>query len=143
MRTWIRRYFGITDLETHMATWLDTLHALAAQTTAASAAQVVSFTNLQNGLNRQEQQIAELRAQLRNATEVTPEMQAKVDEISLTLADMKSAADTADNGYEPAPVEPEQPPVEPVEDDSDPEQPVENPDVPAEPTEPATETGRR
>jgi uncharacterized phage infection (PIP) family protein YhgE len=116
MRTWLRRYLGLDTLEETMATWTDVLNQLVAQTTAASAAQATSFSNLQAAINRQGTEIAELRDLLANGGEVTGEMQAKVDAIAQSLIDMRTAADTADNGFEPAPDDED--PTGPVEDDT-------------------------
>jgi len=128
----LRTYLGIAglhhhidELESNMADWNTVLNGLVEQTTATSAAQATSFSNLQNGLNAQGDQIRELRQLLDDAIAnqgtVTPEMQAKVDEISQSLTTMKDAADSADNGFEPVePVEPEQPTVPVTPDDTTP-----------------------
>lgn len=153
LRNAIRRYLGtkqalnhISDLEERMATWLTVMNGLVEQSTAASAAQQTSFANLHNGQVRQEQQIAEFKQMLADALakngEVTPEMQAKVDEISQTLTDMKNAADTADDGFEP--VEEPTDEVPPVEQPTEEQPPVVTEPVEGEPTVPSEgETRRR
>jgi regulator of replication initiation timing len=137
-RTRVRRYLGtdvIPRLEALMANEILTLlNGLVNQTTEASAAQQASFLNLHNGLTRQEQAIRELTAQLAAAVEgngkVTPEMQEVATRLSESLADIKKAAQTADDGFEPVeePTEPTDPGTEVP--------PVDVPpvDVPVEPT---------
>jgi uncharacterized phage infection (PIP) family protein YhgE len=137
LRTRLRAYLG-TDLlpllESQMTTMLELLTGLTNQTAEASAAQQASFLNLHNGMNRLAQQVTDLRQQLADAAansgQVTEEMQVKANEISESLADMKKAADTADNGFEPV--------EEPVITDPGTEVPA-NPEVPVE-TTPAEET---
>lgn len=94
--------------EATMTTMLDLLNGLVSKTTEASAAQQASFLNIHNALNRQGEQITDLQRQLREALEnqgeVTPEMQAKADEIAQSLADIKRGAETADDGFEPVEV---------------------------------------
>jgi hypothetical protein len=110
----LRRFLGTADLltalhrmENTMATWQTVLNGLVEQTTAASAAQATSFHNLQGAIDRQGDQIDELKALLADGGEVTPEMQAKADEISQALTDMKAAADAADDGFEPVVEQPQ------------------------------------
>lgn len=116
LRTWIRRYLGTTTLEETMATVLDALQQLAAQQQAASAAQLTSFTNLQGAVQRLETAVRD--------GEVSPEIQAALGDLKAGFDTMLTAAQTADDGYEPTP-EPEQPaePVDetpaPVEGDTD------------------------
>lgn len=121
----------LTRMENSMTSWTTVLNGLVEQTTAASAAQATSFSNLQGAITRQTTAIGDLQRQLETAIangDTVPEgMQAKVAEISAALDDMKKAADTADNGFEPVDEEPAEPET-PVE-----ETPA-NPDVPAEPT---------
>jgi ABC-type transporter Mla subunit MlaD len=118
IRTGVRSYLGtdaLPRLESTMSDWLTVLNGLVTQTSEASAAQQASFLNLHNGINRLDGQIADLQQQLAdalaNSGTVTPEMQALADQISTSLDDMKTAADTADDGFEPvaAPVEPTTP----------------------------------
>lgn len=130
LRSGLRRYLGIEHIHEHlqrmentMANWQNVLNGIVEQTTAASAAQATSFHNLQSAIDRQTGQLADLAQQLADAVanngEVTPEMQAKVDQITQSLTDMKDAADAADNGFEPVeePTEPTQPEGQPVEGD--------------------------
>ncbi len=88
-----------------MSEILTMLHGLVAQTTEASAAQQASFVNLHNGLTRQEQAIRDLTAKLAEAVEsngkVTPEMQEIATRLQESLTDIKKAAETADDGFEP------------------------------------------
>lgn len=133
-RARLRRYLGTDTLprmERTMANWLTVLNGLVEQTTAASAAQAASFSNLQGAINRQSTAIADLQKQLAdavaNGADVPADMQAKVTEISQALDDMKKAADTADNGFEPV-------------EDEEPETPEGEPTAPPitdEPVEPA------
>ncbi len=113
----------LDTLELAMADFLTLLNGLAAQSSEASAAQQASFLNIHNALNRQGQQIADLQQQLADAISaqgrVTPEMQAKADQIAESLADIRRGAETADDGFEPVeepatevPAEPEVPAVE-------------------------------
>ncbi|WP_250029775.1 hypothetical protein [Paractinoplanes maris] len=148
LRSRIRAYLGTDTLprmEQAMATWTTVLNGLVEQTTAASAAQATSFTNLQNAITRQTTAIGDLQSQLETAVangDSVPEgMQAKVVEISQALDDMKKAADTADNGFEPVEETPAEEPVEvPGGDTSPVDQPVEpGTDVP--PAEETTEQG--
>jgi hypothetical protein len=149
LRDAVRHYLGTAHIDTipdhlhrmenTMAQWIDVLNGLVAQTEAASAAQATSFSNLQGAINRQTADIAELRRLLddaaQNAGEVTPEMQAKVTAIATALDDMKKAADTADNGFEPVET-PEEPPSAPVDTPELPgDVPVDGPVV-----EPGTDT---
>lgn len=115
IRDSVRDYLGtdaLPRMESTMSDWLTVLNGLVTQTSEASAAQQASFLNLHNGINRLDSQIADLRQQLADALAnqgtVTPEMQALADQISTSLGDMKTAADTADDGFEPvaAPTEP-------------------------------------
>nr|WP_221374382.1 hypothetical protein [Actinoplanes polyasparticus] len=104
LRDRIRAYLNtdrLPRMEQNMADWLTTLNGLVQQTTAASAAQATSFSNLQGAIGRQTADIAELRRLLEQAGEVTPEMQALAAQIGQSLDDMKKAAETADNGFEP------------------------------------------
>lgn len=112
----------LTRLETTMANVLETLQALAAQQTEASAAQQSAFSNLQGAINR-------LEAAVRDG-EVSPEVQAAVNELSAGFTAMRDAATTADDGYEPAPT-----PETPAEPGAEPATPV---DTGAEPGEPTT-----
>lgn len=88
----------LTRLETTMATVVDALRGLAAQQTEASAAQQASFTNLQGAIGRLEQAVRD--------GEVSPEVQAAVDELTAGFEAMTTAATAADDGYEPTPTEP-------------------------------------
>lgn len=88
----------LNRLETAMATVIDALQALAAQQTEASAAQQSAFSNLQGALTRLEEAV-------RNG-EVSPEIQAAVDELTAGFTAMRDAANAADDGYEPAPTDP-------------------------------------
>ncbi len=159
LRCAVRRYLGtdhtpaihrrLDALEAKMADFLTLLNGLAAQSEEATAAQQASFLNIHNALNRQGQQIADLQQQLADAVaaqgRVTPEMQAKADEIAQSLADIKKGAETADDGFEPAeePVEPV-PPAEPVPDVPGDETPTQEvPAAPAESETPADSAGRR
>lgn len=108
LRTRIRAYLGtdtLTRMEQTMSDWLTVLNGLVNQTTEASAAQRASFLNLHNGINSLGGQISDLQQQLAdalaNSGTVTPQMQALADQISTSLTDMKAAADTADDGFEP------------------------------------------
>jgi hypothetical protein len=148
LRTRLRAYFGtdrIPHLENLMANEILTLlHGLVSQSTEATAAQQASFLNLHNGLNRQEQAIRDLTAQLAAAVEgngkVTPEMQELATRLSTSLDDIKKAAQTADDGFEPveepapgtdAPANPEVPAEVPAD---------ETPTVPVE-GQPVTDEG--
>ncbi|WP_213004864.1 hypothetical protein [Paractinoplanes toevensis] len=121
----IRRYLGthlLPHLEDHMTTFVTLLNGLAAQQQEASAAQQASFVNLHNAIGRLDQSVRDLEQAVANG-DASPEVEAKAAEISQALADMKSAADTADNGFEPV----EEPPAE-------------EPAQPEAPVEPGTET---
>jgi soluble cytochrome b562 len=112
MRTWIRRYLGITNLEETMAKVIDLLNGLVAQQTAASAAQAASFSNLQAAITRLETAVA-------NSKEADPEVEAAVQALTDGFNTLQQAANDADNGFEPAepeqPVEPGDEPAVPVE----------------------------
>jgi 3-oxoacyl-(acyl-carrier-protein) synthase len=96
----------LTRMEHTMAKVIDLLNGLVAQETAASAAQATSFHNLQSAIDNLQQAVRD--------GEVSPEIQAAVDQLSAGFTSLQQAADDADTGFEPA---------EPS-----------NPDVPAEPT---------
>jgi hypothetical protein len=83
----------IQNLEETMATVVEALNALAAQQAEVSAAQATSFTNLQAAIERLETAVAN--------GEVSPEIQAAVDQLTAGFTAMKDAADTADDGTEP------------------------------------------
>lgn len=136
-RNVLRRYLGtdtLPRLENTMGDILTLLNGLVTQTTEATAAQQASFLNLHNGLNRQEQAIRDLTARLDEAVanngQVTPEMQELANRIQAGLTDIKTAADTADNGFEPVEVPTEDPTV-----------PVEQPETPVEETPGEGDTG--
>jgi hypothetical protein len=149
LRDAVRHYLGTAHIDTipdrlhrmeqTMATWTTVLNGLVEQTTAASAAQATSFSNLQGAINRQTEAIADLQRQLAEAGEVTPEMQARVAEISAALDDMKKAADTADNGFEPVDEAPEQPSETPDNEVPVEEQPT-TPGVEVPPTDQPADT---
>ncbi len=92
MRTWLRTYLGITHLEEHMATILEALKSIGEQQQALSAAQLASFTNLQTAIQRLEAAVRE--------GQVSPEVQAAVDQINESFRTMQAAASSADDGYE-------------------------------------------
>jgi hypothetical protein len=94
----------LTRMEIDMAKIIDSLRALAEQTNQVSAAQATSFSNLQNAVARLEQAVRD--------GEVSPEVQAAVDELSASLTRLGDDARRADDGFEPAPVEPTPAPVE-------------------------------
>lgn len=132
LRDRIRAYLGVDALqrieETMATEFLTMLQGIAAQTSELTATQQASFVNIHNAINRQTQQITDLRQQLTDALQnqgkVTPEMQAKADEIAQSLADLKKGAETADDGFEPV-----EEPTEPAPGD-------ETPTVPTESTDP-------
>jgi hypothetical protein len=142
IRACIRRYLGTDHLEEHVTSMLELLNGLVAKTTEASAAQQASFLNLHNGMNRLTQQVTDLRAQLAAGGEVTEDMQVLANSITESLSDMRKAADTADDGFEPI----EEPVVvEPGVEPANPEVPAEvpadeTPTVPAE-GQPVTDEG--
>jgi type VI protein secretion system component VasK len=87
--------------ENTMATVIEALEALTAQQAETSAAQSTSFANLQAAVERLESAVAN--------GEVSPEIQAAVDQLSAGFTAMKEQADAADDGTEPTPpAEPEQ-----------------------------------
>jgi len=92
----------LTRMETEMATVIESLRLLAEQTNAVSAAQATSFSNLQNAVSRLEQAVRD--------GEVSPEIQAAVDELSASLTRLGDDARRADDGFEP------QEPAEPTPD---------------------------
>jgi hypothetical protein len=116
----VRRWLGTDTLqriEELMATEVLTLlQGLVSQTTEASAAQQASFVNIHNALNRQDTAIRDLTTRLNEAIEsngrVTPEMQEAASQVSAALADLKKAAETADDGFEPAEEPTEEQPVD-------------------------------
>lgn len=135
MRAWLRNLLGTAEIitviqqlndrmESDMATVIDALRALAEQTNAVSAAQATSFSNLQGAISK-------LQEAIRNG-EVSPEVQAAVDEVTASLTRLGDDARRADDGFEPA-VEPQPEPVPPVEGGTEPAVP-QVPDEP-QPTE--------
>ncbi len=156
----VRRWLGtdqiasLTDRfnaqEATMTTMLELLTGLVTKTTEASAAQQASFLNLHNAVDKLTANVARLEQLVANG-DATEEMQTLATEIRTNLDDMKKAADTADDGFEPVetPTEPTEPgtptepatPVEPTPDvPGDPQVPG---DTPAEGETPADNTGRR
>lgn len=129
MRAWLRDLLGTAEIlsaiqqhrqrqEQTMATILDALNALAEQTNAVSAAQATSFSNLQNAVARLEKAVRD--------GEVSPEIQAAVDELSASLTRLGDDARRADDGHEPQPETPTDPEV----------QAESTPEPPADATEP-------
>lgn len=105
---------GIQRIEALMATEILTLlQGLAAQTTELTATQQASFVNIHNAINRQSEAITDLTRRLEDALanngKVTPEMQEAANKVSTALADLKKAAETADDGFEPAEAPTEEP----------------------------------
>lgn len=130
LRDRIRRYLGTDNprMENTMATMLELLTGLTAKTTEASAAQQASFLNLHNAVDKLTTNVARLEQLVRDG-EASEELQTLATQISENLGDMKKAADTADDGFEPV----EAPPVETPGGDVPPaDQPVED-GTPVEP----------
>lgn len=106
LRTRLRAYLGtdrIPLLESSLMAneILTLLNGLLNQSKEASAAQQASFLNLHNAVGRLDSQVADLRNQLANSGTVTEEMQTLANDITTSLGDMKKAAETADDGFEP------------------------------------------
>ncbi|WP_433731036.1 hypothetical protein ACQP2Y_21655 [Actinoplanes sp. CA-051413] len=115
-----------------MTTMLELLNGLVAKTTEASAAQQASFLNLHNAVGKLQANVARLEQLVRDG-EVSEELQTLVTQVASNVEDMRKAADTADDGFEPV----EEPVA--VEPGAEPA----NPEVPAEPVPggvPADET---
>ena len=105
-RDFLRRHLGldaIPRMEHHMASIIESLRELAAQQTEASAAQQASFSNLQGAIQRLEQAVRD--------GQVSPEVEQAVADLKAGFDTMREAANRADDGYEPAPVEPTEPQV--------------------------------
>jgi multidrug efflux pump subunit AcrA (membrane-fusion protein) len=85
----IRAQLGLDRMEHVMASVADALTRLAEQQKAASAAQLVSFQNLQSAVD-----------QLRRSTELSEEDQKAVDRLSQGFDDMIRDAQAADDGVE-------------------------------------------
>ncbi len=127
-RTRLRRVLGTDQLpalyrryqalEAHMSTVLESLQALAAQQTEASAAQQASFSNLHGAIQRLETAVRE--------GQVSPEIEQAVADLKTGFDTMRDAANSADDGYEPAPAEPSTPEVPQTPGDDTPTVPVEN-----------------
>lgn len=81
-------------LERYMATITEALDALAAQVGAASDAQRAAFSNLQTA-------VEELRR-----GDLSPEQEAQVGAIEQSLEQIRSEAEAADDGVQPAPEAP-------------------------------------
>lgn len=120
LRDHIRRYLGtqtipnhLADLEERMTTMLELLNGLVTKTTEASAAQQASFLNLHNAVGKLTTNVARLEQLVRDG-ETSEELQAVAAQIRTNLDDMKRAADTADDGFEPveAPTDPGAPVAE-------------------------------
>jgi seryl-tRNA(Sec) selenium transferase len=97
----VRRYLGtdhLIALESDMATVLEALQGLAAQQQELSAAQATSFSNLQAAVDRLEAAVA--------SGDVSPEIASAVKDLSDGFDAMRSAAEAADDGVEPAPPAP-------------------------------------
>ncbi|GAB7053115.1 hypothetical protein [Catenuloplanes indicus] len=135
MRAWLRDLLGTAEIlsaiqqhrqrqEITMASVIDALRALAEQTNDVSAAQATSFTNLQNAVARLEQAVRD--------GEVSPEIQAAVDELSASLTRLGDDARRADDGFEPQPETPADPeqPAEPLPADGETPADVTEPTVP-------------
>jgi hypothetical protein len=149
-RTRLRAYLG-TDLlpvlESRMTTMLELLTGLVAKTTEASAAQQASFLNLHNAMNKLTTNVARLEQLVREG-EVSEELQTLVTQVSSNVEDMRKAADTADDGFEPVQDTPvvtdpgtEAPPADVPAEPAPGEGPVdETPTVPVE-GQPVTDEG--
>jgi hypothetical protein len=128
LRTKVRAYLGTDTLprmESQMTTFLTLLTGLAEQQSAASAAQQASFLNLHNALGKLEQSVRDLQQAVTDG-QASDEVAAVAAQISENLTAMKTAADTADDGFEPV-VEPTDPgtPTEPTPGEPvDPDAPV-------------------
>jgi hypothetical protein len=86
----IRAQLGLDRMEHVMASVADALTRLAEQQKAASAAQLVSFQNLQSAVD-----------QLKRSTELSEEDQRAVDRLSQGFDDMIRDAQAADDSVEP------------------------------------------
>lgn len=156
LRIRLRAFLGtdhLPPLESQMTTMLELLNGLLNQSKEASAAQQASFLNLHNAVGRLDSQVADLRQQLADAAangdSVTEEMQVLANDITTSLGDMKKAAETADDGFEPVeePTEGTEPgtdvPAEPAPADETPTVPVEVPVEGAPVTDEGTTSRKR
>ena len=121
---YLQRHLGIAEVRTalhrqeiRMAKISDELDDVQRRIQAAREAQDASNANVRGALVRLEAKVAELEAIINNG-EADPEVQAKLDELKSAADDVRTAAESADDGYEPPVVEPA--PVEGVEGEPEP-----------------------
>ncbi|MCG5464215.1 hypothetical protein MED01_002380 [Micromonospora sp. MED01] len=100
-----------------MAKISDELDDVQRRIQAAREAQDASNQNVRDALTRLEAKVAELETII-NDGEASPEVQAKLDELKSAADDVRTAAESADDGYEPPVVEPA--PVPGVEGEPEP-----------------------
>jgi TolA-binding protein len=112
LRSDLRAFLGldlvidtIPRMEAIMARINDALNALVAQQQEASAAQLVSFSNLQSGVDRLRAIVDRLQAEVQNP-ELTEEAQAAMQQLTTGFTEMTRQAQAADDTVEeptPAP----------------------------------------
>jgi hypothetical protein len=98
---------SIPRMEAIMVRINDALNALVAQQQEASAAQLVSFSNLQSGVDRLRAIVDRLQAEVQNP-ELTEEAQAAMQQLTTGFTEMTRQAQAADDGVEeptPAPAD--------------------------------------
>ncbi|MEV1013765.1 hypothetical protein AB0I89_23730 [Micromonospora sp. NPDC049801] len=88
-----------------MAKISDELDDVQRRIQAAREAQDASNQNVRDALARLEAKVAELETVI-NDGEASAEVQAKLDELKSAADDVRTAAESADDGYEPPVVEP-------------------------------------
>jgi methyl-accepting chemotaxis protein len=114
LRSDLLTFFGLdfvidtlSRMEPTMARINDALNALVAQQQDASAAQLVSFSNLQTGVDRLKAVIDRLQTEVENP-QLTEEAQAAMDQLTTGFAQMTQQAQAADDIVEeptPAPTD--------------------------------------
>ncbi len=148
-----RRLLGtdtLTRLEKTMADdFLTLFRNIAENTKSLDATQQAVALNIKNGFSNLETKVADLTRQLAEKDQVDEEIRALAAGINEDLGTIGKNVEAMDNGYEPAPAEPETPaepvpPVVPGDETPTQEVPADPPTpAPAEGETPADSTGRR